>query len=245
MRLLRRQAAPAREPLRRRDDRTATSFAPSPAKVIGMGDLTILLRAAATGDTQASEQVLPLVYETLRQMARHKMSRESPGHTLQPTALVHDAYLRLVKDKSARWNNRRHFFAAASEAMRRILIERARRVRRLRHGGHLERVPFDESRIEEEQLSERLLELDENLTRFEQHHPRKAQVVKLRYFVGMTIEETAQALDISPATVKEDWRFARAWLNRKSGEPTSTNTSTPSADAEAPSPDPDGSGNDS
>lgn len=184
-----------------------------------MGDLTILLRAAAAGDTRASEQVLPLIYETLRQMARHKMAREPAGHTLQPTALVHEAYLRLVKNKSARWENRRHFFAAASEAMRRILIERARRIRRLRHGGHLERIPYDEARIEDAQRSERLLALDENLTRFEKHHPRKAEVVKLRYFVGMTIEETAEALDISPATVKEDWRFARAWLSRHTDGP--------------------------
>jgi len=142
------------------------------------------------------------------------MANESPGHTLQATALVHEAYLRLVKSKSARWENRRHFFAAASESMRRILIERARRYQRLRHGGNMARVPFDEANIQDEQRSERLLALDESLVSFEARHPRKAQVVKLRYFVGLSIEETAEALDVSLTTVKEDWRFARAWLSR-------------------------------
>jgi RNA polymerase sigma factor (TIGR02999 family) len=121
----------------------------------------------------------------------------------------------LVKGKDARWENRRHFFAAASESMRRILIERARRHKRLRHGGHMQRIPFDDATIKDQERSDRLVALDECLTRFEVHHPRKAQVVKLRFFVGMSIEETAEILDISLATVKEDWRFARAWLSRK------------------------------
>ncbi|MFQ5599664.1 MAG: sigma-70 family RNA polymerase sigma factor [Candidatus Krumholzibacteriia bacterium] len=177
--------------------------------------LTLLLKAAADGDSTAAEEVLPLVYGSLRRLAQNKMAKETPSHTLQPTALVHEAYLRLVKDASARWENRRHFFGAAAEAMRRILIERARRYKSVKHGGHLERVPYVEASIQDQERSEKLLALDEALEKLERKHPRKAKIVKLRYFVGLTIEETADAVGVSPATVKLDWSFARAWLLRE------------------------------
>ncbi len=183
--------------------------------------LTQLLHKAANGDSRAANDVLPLVYDAMRQLARRKMASEGPGHTLQPTALVHEAYLRLVRDTDASWKNRRHFFAAASEAMRRILIERARRVHRIKHGGHLQRVPLDEQAIEQDMPSERLLALDEALSRFEVLYPRKASVVKLRYFVGMSQEETAQTLEVSLATVKLDWSFARAWLGKETARTSS------------------------
>ena len=187
--------------------------------------VTQLLHAASKGDAHAAEQVLPLVYESMRQLARQKMAKETPGHTLQPTALVHEAYLRLVKDKNARWQNRAHFFAAAAESMRRILIERARRYGRLKHGGHLERVVYKEASIESETPGARLLALDAALARFETLYPRKAKVVKLRYFVGLSVQETAEALEISPASVKLDWCFARAWL----GTATKRNAAPPAA----------------
>jgi RNA polymerase sigma factor (TIGR02999 family) len=177
--------------------------------------LTQWLQRATDGDEQAADQVLPLVYDSLRQLAHRKMAQEAPGHTLDPTALVHEAYLRLVRDSEPRWRNRSHFFAAAAETMRRILIERARRVHRAKHGGHLQRVPLDEQIVEPDAPSERLIALDEALTRFELLHPRKARVVKLRYFVGLSLEETASALEVSLATVKLDWSFARAWLGKE------------------------------
>ena len=141
------------------------------------------------------------------------MINEPPGHTLQATALVHEAYLRLVNDGCATWNDPAHFYGAAAEAMRRILVERARRYRRLKHGAGLARIPFDKAEAAVVDKIE-LLDLDEALTRLEKFDARKADVVKLRYFVGFTIAETADLLKISPATVKLDWSFARAWLQK-------------------------------
>jgi RNA polymerase sigma factor (TIGR02999 family) len=167
------------------------------------------------GDPDRSAALLPLVYAALRKLARAKMARERPGHTLQPTALVHEAYLRLEKDGAVRWDGRGHFFAAAAEAMRRILVERARRARTAKRGGHLERTPYDEAAISDAVRDEKLLALDAALEKLERRQARQAQVVKLRYFAGLTIEETARAAGVSPATVKLDWSLARAWLERE------------------------------
>lgn len=181
-------------------------------------DITLLLRAASAGDRESSDRLLPIVYDALRNLAGARMAKETPRHTLQATALVHEAYLRLVKDEKARWENRRHFFGAAAEAMRRILIERARRVSRIRHGGEMEQVPYEEADLVGSMPDPQLLALDEALQRLEKEEPRQAEVVKLRYFVGFTIQETAEALGVSPATVKLDWSVARAWLHREIGE---------------------------
>ncbi len=181
-------------------------------------DITLMLNAARAGDRQAADKLLPIVYEALRELAAKKMSRETPRHTLQATALVHEAYLRLVKDEQARWENRRHFFAAAAEAMRRILIERARRYARIRHGGGLEQVPLDQEEILSHEFIPELMALDEALARLEKLDSRQAEVVKLRFFVGLTIAETAETLEVSPATVKMDWTYARAWLYREIGD---------------------------
>ncbi len=178
-------------------------------------DITVLLNAATAGDRQAADRLLPIIYDALRKLAAVKMARETPRHTLQATALVHEAYLRLVKDEKARWQNRRHFFAAAAEAMRRILIERARRYTRLKHGGGMERVPFQEDQLLASERAPEILALDEALDRLEKTDPRQAEVVKLRYFVGLTVVETAETIGVSPATVKLDWSYARAWLHRE------------------------------
>jgi RNA polymerase sigma factor (TIGR02999 family) len=158
--------------------------------------------------------VMPPVYAALRRLAKGMMYLERPGHTLTATGLVHEAYLRLEAARSGRWDGPGHFYAAAAEAMRRILVERARRRTRLRHGAGLARVAIDLSRVEGVCEPPELLALDEALTRLERRDPRKADVVKLRYFAGFSIAETAHLLRISPATVKLDWAYARAWLER-------------------------------
>jgi RNA polymerase sigma factor (TIGR02999 family) len=186
---------------------------PSPQQV------TQVLDAAAAGDPAASEALLPLVYDELRRLARQRLSHEGAGLTLQPTALVHEAWLRLVGDTEIRWNSRGHFFAAAAQAMRRILIERARRVAAARHGGALRRIDLDavdhspELTIAVDDQHEQLAHLDEALAQLERRDPRKAQIVMLRFFAGLSIEQTALAMDLSPATIKSEWRFARAWLH--------------------------------
>lgn len=162
-------------------------------------------------DEHDAHDLLPVVYTELRRLASARMAREAPGQTLQPTALVHEAWLRLAAEDHG-WENRRQFFAAAGEAMRRILIERARRRQRVRHGGGLERVPVDSIQVPDGVREDRLVELDEALSSLEQEDPRRAQVVKLRYFVGMTNPEVAEALGISLATAERDWSFAKAWL---------------------------------
>jgi RNA polymerase sigma factor (TIGR02999 family) len=177
--------------------------------------LTRLLNEAGTGDARSSAELLPLVYEQLRAMAAQKMRRESADHTLQATALVHEAFLRLVDHAGGggrQWDGRWHFFGAAAEAMRRILVENARRRGRLKRGAGLEHVSLDDIDLAVDDPSPDLLALDEALLELEQQHPEKAQLVKLRYFAGLTMDEAAQAIGISPRSAGRAWSYARAWL---------------------------------
>jgi RNA polymerase sigma factor (TIGR02999 family) len=171
-----------------------------------------VLQAVEAGDPAAAEKLLPLVYSELRKLGRSLMVRVPPGNTLQPTALVHEAYLRLVGKEDPGWNGRGHFFAAAALAMRRILVEQARRKARYRHGGDRKRLDADGIDIPIEPPTDDVLALDEALLRLQQRDKRKADVVMLRYFAGLTIEETAAVLNVSEPTVERDWRFARALL---------------------------------
>ncbi len=178
-----------------------------------MSDVTQLLSAIEAGDPRASGELWPLVYEELRRLAAGKMARENAGLTLQPTALVHEAWLRLGGDEQPNWENRAHFFGAAAEAMRRILVDRARRRLRQRHGGGQERVDIDEVEIAAPtDDDEVLLAMHDALDRFAALEPEKAEFVKLRYFVGLSLEETASALGVSLTTAKRWWQYARAWL---------------------------------
>jgi RNA polymerase sigma factor (TIGR02999 family) len=180
------------------------------------GDVTQILDALAHGDAQAADQLWPLVYDELRRLATSKLRGEAPGQTLQPTALVHEAYLRLVgSEPESGWAGRGHFFAAAAEAMRRILVERARRRQARKRGGGLSRADLDLDGLAALQRSEDLIALDEALTKLAARDPRKAKLVEMRFFAGLTLDETAAALDISPATADRDWAFARAWLYRE------------------------------
>jgi RNA polymerase sigma factor (TIGR02999 family) len=184
-----------------------------------MHDLTKILASIEQGDAQASAQLAPLVYDELRKLAAFKLAQEKPGQTLQATALVHEAYLRVVGvENSQRWDSRRHFFAAAAEAMRRILIDNARHKQSLKAGGTLKKVQIDEIALVESpegKPTDDLLALDQALQELESLDPIKAQLVKLRYFAGVSLEETAQLLDISPSTAKRYWVFARSWLYGK------------------------------
>jgi RNA polymerase sigma factor (TIGR02999 family) len=171
-----------------------------------------MLSAVERGEPTAAEKLLDLVYEELRRLAASKMSRESPNQTLQPTALVHEAWLRLVGNSQPAFQNRAHFFSAAAEAMRRILIDRARRKLSARHGGNYERVNVDQLNLAAPDVDEEILVVDEVMDKFARQHPVKAEVVKLRFFAGMTHEETAQVLGISEATARNYWTFARAWI---------------------------------
>ena len=175
-----------------------------------MSEVTRILCAIEEGDSHAAEQLLPLVYDELRKLAVQKIAQEKPGQTLQATALVHEAYLRLVGDQQ--FSNRRHFFAAAAEAMRRILVDSARRKSRLKHGREHQRVDFDSGRLVSEAPSLDLLALDEALSRLAATEPAKAELVKLRFFAGLTMPEAAAALDISLATAERYWTFAKSWL---------------------------------
>jgi RNA polymerase sigma factor (TIGR02999 family) len=178
-----------------------------------MSDVTRILSAIEAGDPSAAEQLLPLVYDELRKLAADKMSQEKPGQTLQATALVHEAYLRLVAvADSQRWQNCGHFFAAAAEAMRRILVEAARRKGRARHGGGQRRIDLDERDFVAESPSDDLLAIDDALTRLAELDPKRAELVKLRFFAGLTMPEAAAALGISLATAERHWAFARTWL---------------------------------
>lgn len=177
-----------------------------------MSDATLLLMAVEQGDPTAAGKLLDLLYDELRRLAASRMAKESPDQTLQPTALVHEAWLRLVGSQNPQFENRAHFFAAAAEAMRRILIDRARRKLAVRHGGDFTRVEFDEQQLVAPGADEQLLAVHEVLDDLAKEYPVQAEVVKLRYFVGMTNEETAQALDVSVATVKNYWTFARIWI---------------------------------
>jgi len=180
-----------------------------------MSEVTQILMALEGGDPHAAEQLLPLVYQELRRLAQWRMSREAPGQTLQATALVHEAWLRLVGEEADQWENRRHFFAAAAEAMRRILIDIARRKQAERHGGGLHRTELQELEVIAGAPDEELLAVHEALDALARHDPRKAELVKLRYFVGLTIEEAANAMGTSLRTAKRDWTYARAWLYRE------------------------------
>jgi RNA polymerase sigma factor (TIGR02999 family) len=181
-----------------------------------MSDVTRILSAIQDGDPRAGEQLLPLVYDELRRLAAQKLAQEAPGQTLQATALVHEAYLRLVDaEKSKDWNSRGHFFAAAAEAMRRILIENARRKKRLKHGGDRQRVEIELAGLPTRMSSDELLALDEALEKLRQNDPVKAQLVTLRYFGGMTIEQASEVLNISRVTAHRYWIYARAWLHRQ------------------------------
>jgi RNA polymerase sigma factor (TIGR02999 family) len=175
-----------------------------------MSDLTKLIEAAQKGDRQAAADLLPLVYDELRQLAAAKMAGEAPGHTLDATGLVHEAYVRLVGDHE--FADRSHFFRVAAEAMRRILIDHARQKRRIRHGGDRERVPLSDMEVAAEAPAEELLALHEALNRFAAKDPVKAELVKLRYFAGLSEEEAAAVLGISRATASRYWTYARAWL---------------------------------
>ena len=177
-----------------------------------MSDVTRILTAIERGDVKAANELLPLVYEELRRLAAQKMSQERPGQTLQATALVHEAYLRLVGLEDRNWSGRTHFFAAAAEAMRRILIENARRKQRLKRGVTQQRVDLDDAYLAIEEPSEDIVALDEALAKLAEEDSVKAELVKLRYFAGLTIEQAAQLLGISRATADRYWSYARAWL---------------------------------
>jgi len=178
-----------------------------------MNDVTRILSAIEQGDPKAAEQLLPLVYEELRRLAARKLAHEKPGQTLQATALVHEAYLRLVgSGEGPGWDSRGHFFAAAAEAMRRILVERARRRGRHKRGGGRRREPIELDALDAGGPPEELLALDEALRDFALHDPTKARLVELRFFAGLTTAQAAEFLGISPSTADRAWRYARAWL---------------------------------
>jgi RNA polymerase sigma factor (TIGR02999 family) len=182
-----------------------------------MSEVTRILTAIEQGEAGAADQLLPLVYDNLRRLAAWHMAQERPGQTLQATALVHEAWLRLVGQEDSQWDGRRHFLAAAAEAMRRILIDNARRKQAARHGGGLHRTELkpDELPIAGGAPDDELLAVDEALAALAAHDPSKAELVKLRYFAGFTLEETAAALGMSLRTTKRDWAYARAWLYRE------------------------------
>ncbi len=181
-----------------------------------MTGVTQILASIERGDPHAAAQLLPLVYDELRKLAAQKMAQEKPGQTLQATALVHEAYVRLVDDAPhRRWDSRGHFFAAAAECMRRILVENARRKRSRKHGGDLVRVDLEEGLLAAPELGEDLLALDAALDRLAEQDPIKAELVKLRHFAGLTVEQAAESLGISPTTANRYWAFARAWLHQE------------------------------
>jgi RNA polymerase sigma factor (TIGR02999 family) len=178
-------------------------------------DLTPIPETVSRGEAKAAHELLSLVYGELRRLAMAKMASENPGQTLQPTALVHEAWLRLTKDEKRKWNDRTHFFAAAAESMRRILVDNARRKRAERHGGRQRRVEMPEIASALVEDDDRVLAVNEALEKFAALDPQKAELVKLRYFVGMTIVQAAEALGISERTAKRYWTFARAWLHEE------------------------------
>ncbi len=185
-----------------------------------MADVTQILHAIEDGDAHAAEQLLPLVYDELRRLAAEKMAQEKPGQTLQATALVHEAYLRLVDgDKVRHWRSRGHFFAAAAEAMRHLLVDQARRKRSRKRGGDWGRVAFDEANLAGAEDAAEVLAVDEALAGLAATDAQAAELVKLRYFAGLSIPEAAEILDISPRSADRLWAYARAWLRRAIGEP--------------------------
>jgi RNA polymerase sigma factor (TIGR02999 family) len=181
--------------------------------LVFMTGVTQILEQIEGGDPAAAEQLLPLVYDELRKLARQRLTQEKPGQTLQATALVHEAYIRLVDvQKAQHWDSRGHFFAAAAEAMRRILVDRARRKASERRGGNLERVELNEGQLAAAGQSVDLIALDEALDRLAERDPRKAELVKLRFFAGLSIRQAADALGISDSTADADWAYAKSWL---------------------------------
>jgi RNA polymerase sigma factor (TIGR02999 family) len=183
------------------------------SQAVSVSDVTRILQSIENGNPQAAEQLLPLVYEELRKLAAAKMAHEKPDHTLQATALVHEAYLRLVDVETARnWNSRGHFFAAAAEAMRRILLNQARDKGRFKRGGRLQRIDFDKIELAADARSDDLLAIDEAIELLGAENPECAAVVKLRFFAGLSIDEAAAALGVSASTAKRHWAYARAWL---------------------------------
>lgn len=185
---------------------------PAKPTPLNSGDFTRILDSARAGDPRAAEELLPLVYDELRKLAGAKMARERPDQTLQPTALVHEAWLRLVGKQSPPWNGRAHFFGAAAEAMRRILIENARRKRTERHGGGQVKMDIQQIELAEPAKDDELLAVNDALERLAARDKQKAELVKLRYFVGLTTEEAAEVLGISVPTADRWWNFSRAWL---------------------------------
>ncbi len=188
-----------------------------------MNEVTRIINAIQQGDGQATEELLPIIYEELRSLAAQKLAQEKPGQTLQATALVHEAYIRLVEGASQDWNSRGHFFKAASEAMRRILVENYRRKNRLRHGGGQKRVEINDSSLAFQGPSEDLLALDEALTRLEQEDSLVAETIKLRYFGGLSINQIAQILETSTRTIDRYWAYGRAWLHNEISSDDSSN----------------------
>lgn len=187
--------------------------------MIPMTDVTHILNAIQQGDPKASEELLPLVYEELRVLARQRLANEKPGQTLQATALVHEAYLRLVgKDNDLSWDNRGHFFAAAAEAMRRILVEVARRKQAARHGGDARRVTASIDDLPAPYQADEVLEIDQQLEHLRSTHPKVVTVVELKYFAGFKLEEIAEQLNVDERTVRRYWTFAKAWLKKAIGE---------------------------
>ena len=180
-----------------------------------MSDITRILALVQQGDPTAAAELMPLVYDELRKLAAHKMAREKPGQTLQATALVHEAWLRLNESNRQEWRGREHFFSAAAEAMRRILVENARRKLRVRHGGQVERVDCELIDLPIAGDDEKCLQVSEALERLAEVDPRKAEVVKMRMFIGLEVQEIAAALHASEKTVQRDWTFAKAWLSRE------------------------------
>jgi RNA polymerase sigma factor (TIGR02999 family) len=181
-----------------------------------MSDITHVLSAIEQGDPSAAAQLLPLVYDELRHLAAHKLAKEAPGQTLQPTALVHEAYLRLVDAEQARrWNSRGHFFGAAAEAMRRILIDNARHKRALKHGGGWQRHELLEAELAIDSTSDELFALDEALSRLAAREPEIARLVEMRFFAGLTLDDAARCLGLSERQAYRHWAYARAWLRRE------------------------------
>lgn len=182
-----------------------------------MSEITQILHGIRDGDQHGAEQLLSLVYTELKRIAAHKMSGEAPGHTLQPTALVHEAWMSLVGDREASFANRAHFFAAAAEAMRRILVDSARRKKAIRRGGGAAREELEEDHLVQNAVPDELLAVDEALDLLAKEDPAAANLVKLRYFAGMTMEETATTLGLSLRSAERTWNYARAWLRRQMG----------------------------